>query len=435
MKLTKLMIAAIAVCGASQAMAAGVTRLTGSSASSINVVRGAVTMCTNNGGTATVYKTSSAVNKLDNQFTVKCTTDFDASIPVTANELRVNVAGGSESAITNAAAFPSSTATGFLVPSGSCTALGAGTESLAFLAAGQMFNCGTTLSDTSKSDGGFLDEEGPVFNASYDAGDFIAAGFSQVFGIAVNSTLYNDLQAYQKTAAGGNIVPSTCAAGDTTAACQPSLSRAQVTSLINSSTSNAAKTGGLAYLVAAANQTAGLTNKITYCKRPQSSGTQQGAQIYFLNYSALGALGGKEPVIASGISLSKYAAVENASSSNVKTCLNANAATDGYKFGSLSLENNPVAAGSADTYRFVKLNEVAGSEGTSGATGTATAITGRYDYVFEMSAYCPGGTCADIITGLTTALPVGASSPGIFLTGVESKFGRGGNSYKPYASR
>ena len=430
MKLSKLMIAAIAVCGASQAMAAGVTRLTGSSASSINVVRGAVNMCVANGGSALVYKTSAATNALSNQFTVTCSTDFDAT--VTANELRVNVANGSESAITNAAAYASSTTTGFLVPTGSCTALPAGTEALSFLTAGQMLNCGTTLADTSKPDGGFMDEEGTVFNTSYDAGDFSPAGFSQVFGIAVNATLYNDLQAYQKTAAGGNVVPATCAAGDTTPACQPSLSRAQITSLINASTSNPAKTGGLAYLVGAASQTAGLTNKITYCKRPQSSGTQQGAQLYFLNYDALGSLGGKESVIGN-VTLSKYAAVENASSSNVKSCLNASTAADGYKFGSLSMENNPI--GGTDTYRFVRLNEVAATEGVAGATQTATAIAGRYDYVYELSAYCPAGTCAPIIDGIKANVGAGASSPGIFVTGVESRFGRGGNSNKPYASR
>lgn len=430
MKLSKLMIAAIAVCGASQAMAAGVTRLTGSSAASVNVVRGAVNMCVANGGSALVYKTSSATNSLGNQFTVTCSTDFDASVP--ANELRVNVAGGSESAITNAAAYASSTNTSFLVPTGSCAALGAGTEALSFLTAGQMLNCGTTLADSSKSDGGFLDEEGPIFNTNYDAGDFSPAGFSQVFGIAVNLTLYNDLQAYQKTVAGGSMVPASCAAGDTTPACQPSLSRAQVTSLINAATTNAAKTGGLAYLVGAGSQTAGLTNKITYCKRPQSSGTQQGAQLYFLNYDALGALAGKESVVGT-VSLSKYASVENASSSNVKNCLNANALTDGYKFGSLSMENNPI--GGSDTYRFVRLNEVSASEGVALASQTATAIAGRYDYVFELSAYCPAGTCAPVIDGIKANVPAGSSSPGIFVTGVESKFGRGGNSNKPYASR
>ncbi|MDE2594106.1 MAG: hypothetical protein KGL57_07680 [Burkholderiales bacterium] len=421
MKLTKLMIAAVAVCGVAQAHAAGVTRLTGSSATSVNVVRGLTNLCTTAGGTSTVYKTSSAVNKLDNQFTVTCSTDFSGT---TVNEARVNVGGGSESAVTNAAAYPASTTTKFLVGSGSCTALAAGTESLSFLAAGQMKNCGTTLADTNKSDGGFLDVEGPVFNATkYDPADFQVAGFSQVFGIAVNTTLYNDLQAYQKTAAGGNIVPSTCAAGDTTAACQPSLSRAQLGALMNADNSITAKTQGGKYLVPTS-----AVSKITYCMRPQSSGTQQSAQLYFLGYALNGALGGNELIHNVGAAPSgKYEAVLNNGSSDVKTCLND---ATGYKFGALSLENNPI--GGTDAYRFVRVNEVAAAEGTAGSSQTTTAIAGRYDYVYELSAYCPAGVCADIITALQGAVAPGTSSPGIFLTGVESTFGRNGNSAAPY---
>ncbi|MGE5452815.1 MAG: hypothetical protein ACM3VZ_13365 [Acidobacteriota bacterium] len=424
MKLTKLMIAAVAVCGVAQAHAAGVTRLTGSSASSINVVRGLNNLCTSAGGTTTVYKTSSSTSSLGNQVTVKCSTDFSGT---SLDEARLNVAGGSESAVTNAAAYPASTTTKFLVGSGSCTALGAGTEALSFLAAGQMKNCGTTLADTSKSDGGFLDVEGPVFNASkYDPADFQVAGFSQVFGIAVNSTLYNDLQAFQKTATGGNIVPSTCAAGDATAACQPSLTRAQLGALMNADNSSAAKTQGGKYLIPSS-----TAAKITYCMRPQSSGTQQSAQLYFLGQALNGVLGGAEAVHAVGAAPSgKYEAVLNNGSSDVKACLNDATA---YKFGALSLENNPL--GGTDTYRFVRINEVAGAEGTAGSSQTATAVSGRYDYVYELSAYCPAGVCADILTALQGAVAPGTSSPGIFLTGVESTFGRNGNSAAPYITR
>ncbi|MDO9237142.1 MAG: hypothetical protein Q7U28_14050 [Aquabacterium sp.] len=431
MKLSKLMIAAIAACGVSHVMAAGVTRLTGSSASSVNVVRGAVNLCTTAGGTATVFKTTTATNALGNQFTVQCTADFDQT---TVDELRVNVAGGSETAVLNAALFTGagSAATNFLVPTGSCTALAAGTESLSFLAAGQMKNCGTTLADVGvKSDGGYLDEEGPVFNPAYDSTDFAPSGFSQVFGIAVNKTLYEDLQAYQKTVAGGSIVAAACAVGATTPECQPSVSRAQIASLVNASASNAAKTTGVTFL-APSSSVAGLTNKITYCKRPQTSGTQQAVQLYFLNYDGNGPLGGKEPVVGT-VSLAKYASIENSGSSNVKACVNSTAAADGYRFGAISLENNPI--GGSDTYRFVKLNEVSATEGVAGASNTATAIAGRYDFVYELSAYCPGGTCADILNALGTSITAGASSPGIFLTGIESKYGRGGNSAKGYAVR
>lgn len=434
MKLTKIVIAAIAVCGASQVMAAGVTRLTGSSASSVNVVRGLTNLCTTAGGTSTVYKTSAATNALGNQFTVQCTADFDGT---SANEARVNVAGGSENAVTNAAAFPTSTNTGFLVPTGACTSLAAGTEALSFLAAGQMKNCGATLADSAKSDGGYLDVEGPVFNATkYDPADFQPTGFQQVFGVAVNAKLYNALQRYQQSAAGGSIVAASCslvpvATPDatpvsTTPECQPSISRAQIASLINNDLFNAAKTSGGPYLVPGS-----AITKITYCQRPQTSGTQQSAQLYFLGYAVNGPLGGNEVVVNAGQSLTKYSSILNSSSGNVKDCLNSS--TD-YRFGILSLENNPI--GGADTYRFTKLNEVAATEGVAGASQTSTAIAGRYDFVYELSAYCPLGTCADIITAINGAVTVGSSSAGIFLgNGVESKFGRNGNSAAPYATR
>lgn len=431
MKLSKIVIATIAVCGASQVMAAGVTRLTGSSASSINVVRGLANACTTAGGTITVYKTTTSTSALGNQFSVKCSTavaggtpvDFDAT---SVDEARINVAGGSESAVTNAALFPTSTNTSFLVPTGACTAVAAGTEALSFLAAGQMRSCGTTLADSAKSDGGYLDVEGPVFNATkYDGGEFQPTGFNQVFGIAVNSTLYNALQAYQKTVAGGNIVAAACAAGATTPECQPSISRAQITSLINNDLFNAGKTSGGAYLVPGS-----AVSKITYCQRPQTSGTQQSAQLYFLGSALNGSLGGAEVIVPNNTSLTKYSSILNNGSSDVKTCLNS--ATD-FRFGGLSLENNPL--GGSDTYRFVKLNEVAATEGVAGASQTTTAIAGRYDFVYELSAYCPGGTCADIIATINSAVTAGASSPGIFLgNGVESKFGRNGNSASPVAS-
>jgi len=69
MNLSKLMIGAIAVCGVSQALAAGPVRLTGASASSINVARAAKVLCENAGGTYTLFKIGAATNALGNIFT------------------------------------------------------------------------------------------------------------------------------------------------------------------------------------------------------------------------------------------------------------------------------------------------------------------------------------------------------------------------------
>lgn len=428
MKLTQIVIASAALMGAMQAEAA-VSRLTGASATITNMVRALNNSCTTSGGTFTAYKTTSSTSSLGNQVTAVCTgAAFDtAAAGHGINEVRINVAGGSENAVINAAAG-GNVPVGFLVPTAACTSLGAGTGSLAFLAAGQMKNCGTTLADTSTSDGGVLDVEGPVFNANYAPADFQPVGISQAFGVAVNTTLYNALQAHQKTAAGGNIVPATCAAGDTTAACQPSLSRAQIGALMNNDAFSAAKTAGAAYLVP------GATGQIEYCARPQTSGTQQAAQLYFLGKALTGSLGGFETLMPYGTTTATYKISENSSSGNVRTCLN-NAS--GYKFGVLSLENNPL--GGSDTYRFVRINEVAGAEGTGATdTNTRTAINGRYDFVYESAKFCPAGTCAPILDEITGVLGtmVGNSTPGLFLGfGVESSFGRNGNSAAPYMTR
>jgi hypothetical protein len=427
MKLTQVMFAAAALVAATQAQA-DVARLTGASASLTNVVLALKSACVTAGGTEfKVYNKSSDASKLANIVTATCDADMDGA---GTTEVRINVSGGSENSVINATAGGAVPAP-FLRASdcGSAAVLSA-TSVVAPLSTGiaTLYNCSAANNDTSTSDGGLSDVEGPVFSANYDGGDFQSMGISQVFGVVVNATLYNDLQAHQKTAAGGNIVPATCAAGATTAACQPSLSRAQITSLMNSDVSSDAKTLGGAYLVPGQG-----SKQIEYCARPQTSGTQQSAQLYFLGRALTGALGGAELLATYGTSNPKYAISNNSGSSNVRTCLNN---TTGYKFGVLSAENNPLTG--TDTFRFVRVNEVAAAEGVdANDTNTKTAIAGRYDFVMESVKFCPAGTCHPILDAISTEFGnLGASAtPGLFLTGVESKFGRNGNNAAPYITR
>lgn len=418
MKLNQLALAAVAVFGVTQAFAAN-TYLTGASASSVNVMKAAKNLCS---GTFKLYKTNTTTNSLGNQFTGVCSTDLtDTSF----SQVRMNVAGGSASAVT----ATTGAATTFLAPvEGSCTAI-TGTEALASFT---LFKCpAAQLNDNHLSDGGYLDVEGPIFNSAYAAEDFSLAGFSQAFGVAVNSTLYNALQTAQ-FGAGASCVTNT--ATKYTAACQPNITKAKVTSLISGDTATDAKTKGGQFLVGGTD-----TTKITYCMRPQTSGTQQAAQSYFLNYAATGSNGGKEPVIGQNINLgTKYSSLLNSGSSNVKDCLNDVTGGTGYKVGILSAENNPLNG--TDNFRFVKLNGVAVAQGVDlNDSNTATAITGDYDFVYETTAYCPAGVCPafvqSVIDNITTALPIGSSTAGLFLTGVESKFSRGGASGFPFASR
>ena len=470
MKLNQLALAAVAVFGASQAFAAAPTKyLTGASASSTNVMKAARNLCANNGGTFSLYKVDTNTNKLGNVFTGQCSTGFTGATAYTT--VAMNVAGGSGTAVLNTAAN-TSTATQFLAPVASCSAI-TGTETLAASnfgaftlyvcpsASGQGKVPDSTDTDNQFSDGGFLDVEGNLFPASVidptkynGATDFKLAGFSQAFGVAVNSTLYNALQTAQ--IASGLIANSTCSSDTTikyTAACQPTVSKAQIGSLINADKANFAKTAGGKVLVGGTTD----TTPIVYCERPQTSGTQQGAQLYFLNYGAAGNIaGGVESIINNGAQYPKtptattpFTALINSGSSDVKNCLNlqtagnGGAGTTGYRFGMLSLENNPI--GGSDTYRFVKLDGTAIAQGSSSTdSNTDTAISGLYDYVFETAAFCPAGTCpafvSAILNNTSIALPVGSSTAGLFLgNGVESHYSRGAagvpNSAAPYLTR
>lgn len=428
--------------------------LSGASASSVNVVKALRTLCVANSGTFKVYKQAAATNALGNIFTATCTGgDFDSGV----DQVRVNVAGGSAGAVINSTA----TAVGRVDPAGAtCTALGAGTEALSFLPAGELQNCGTTGVVNQLGDGGYLDVNAAVFvlngvsgfeSVDLD-GDFQPSNFLQSFAVGVSDSLYRTLQAYQ--VAKGRL-PASCATlagstytatGSTTVECQPSVSRAQVGALINS-TNNNAKRAGANFLIGgtatvANDLTGGITispspalkTLITYCRRPNTSGTQASTQLYFLsNPTATGDLGGavavSPPHVTGSASYNSPATVTvtvNSGTGDVRTCLNA----AGYSLGTLSAENNPI--GGSDTYRFVKVNNVSTTAGVAGDSQTAEAIAGNYDFVYQTWKYCPGGTCASILDAIDNALAPGASSPGLFL-GSESKFNRLlGNATAPY---
>ena len=93
----------------------------------------------------------------------------------------------------------------------------------------------------------------------------------------------------------------------------------------------------------------------------------------------------------------------NSGSSDVKGCLNA----AGFAFGMLSAENNPI--GGSDTYRFVKLNGQEFSEGVAGASQTAAAIAGKYDYVFESALFNPTGSA--VLDLINSKVVTGSGTP------------------------
>lgn len=438
MKLTHIALAAVALAVATQAQA--VTRISGATATSNNYVRVLFDKCPSND--VTLYKNSTSTNSLGNNFTVRCNSgNFGTS---GENEARFDVTGGSINSVlyTQQAASngePLASGGKFIAAAGAgCGATAVtGTGVLAFL--GNRIRTGCTIpSTTEKSVGGFTDVEPAVFTAtgvlakSYTAN---AATFSQVFGVGVSQPLYEALQAAQ-----GLTV------GSTTPANQPSISRAKLAALMNNNDFNNAKALGPKFLVPSTTQT-----NITYCRRPQTSGTQAAAQLYFMaNPVATGALGGALTIhgpdadgataeVVQGLDPVTFeptgntlTVAMNSGSSNVRTCLNT---TTGFAFGVLSAENNPI--GSTDTYRFVKISNVSMTGGLSPAAGetqTTTALNGDFDFVFEAALFNPNNNA--LLNLMNEQMLVGAPTAGLFLnslsTAPETACGRGGSSVAPY---
>lgn len=436
MKLTQVVVASLALIAVSQ-QAQAVTRVTGASATAINIVEALSTnnVCPSN--SVLVYKRGTSTSSLGNNFTVRCTSgNFGTS---GENEVQFDVNAGSLSAIiySTAGSAESLAGNGGFLPSttAGCTGV-AGSGSLAFLTGTKLQNCSSSAALTAgKSVGGFLDVEPNLFKAAgLISGSYTvrAATFSQVFGVAVSKDLYEALQGAQGLTVG---------IANSTPANQPTISKAQLASLISNFDFNDAKNLGPKFLVPGTAQT-----NLTYCRRPNTSGTQAGAEAYFLGNPGLtgplaGALAIHDPVnegdadvvVDNGTGNTVTYRV-NATSGNTRTCLDA----AGFAFGFLSAENNPVGT---NNYRFVKLSQADFAEGVAGSSQTATAIKGAYDYVFESVLFNPNASSTvafKVLDLINKSIKSGPTTPGVFLnvnsTTPESQFTRGGNSLAPYTT-
>ncbi|TAK82224.1 MAG: hypothetical protein EPO12_07075 [Aquabacterium sp.] len=481
MKLSRIALAAAALAATGSAFAvvgapaSDILHITGSSATGINVAKSLSLLCDAAAGapnSLTIYKQTTTTDTLGNVWTADCAVKFVAQSTTAGaakvySQVRVNTAG-SASAITAI-----TTATTFVDPAaitGSNNIAAAG--SLGFLSTlGQLKSVTAgTVSET--SDGGFLDVEPAMFTAIGNtiavpvASQLQATKYLQTFGIAVSSQLYNALQAYQvakgqlsaacATASAngvdgnGNPITLYTATGDTTPACQPSISRAQVAAYL-STANNLAKKAGVNFLfgstaAAVANDlpsTAQISpspaagTKIAYVRRNNSSGTYVGSIEYFLNNpiggtttvgGSLAATGSNTTGTTTNVSL--LAAYTATGSGDVVSVLNdpvtkptAAPLNTAYAFAPLSAENNPI--GTSDAYRFVKLNNNYIADGVAGAGQTAEAQAGRYDYVYELVKYGASTATLGALNAIENALAAGQSSPGLFLT-TESSFSRGG---------
>lgn len=216
------------------------------------------------------------------------------------------------------------------------------------------------------------------------------AGFGVVFGISVGDDVYQALQTTQNLIAADGVTRCDALAvkdfaiGST---CQPSLSKAEVTAIFSGAINN---WSGLNSGLANASTGAGplVYGDMAVCRRVVGSGTQAGANAYFLeNPCRTGANGGKRDFVTAAATNAGagYFVVEGQGSGNVITCHN-----DAYSYntsattsipgllgptGSIGIQGLEKSPGASDHWHYVRINGVAPT--------IDNYLNGKYDYAFE----------------------------------------------------
>lgn len=261
----------------------------------------------------------------------------------------------------------------------------------------------------------------------------------QGFGVAVNPNMYLALQ--EQNIADGRL-PSTCTAGDVTAACQPTISSSEYASL-------AAVAGGpkdAASLLPLAT----TTGDLTLCRRVDTSGTQASSNLFFLNNvcGSKGYFGSETPAKNADYGSAPFTVVDNSETDNVKACLND---ATGLRMGVISLENDPATdvANTINTvapgiYKFVKIDGVSPNytaAGVADAKQKANTRNGSYKFAVESYALYKGSAVEKAVAKqIADSLKSSISDlRGVLsLTGTGSTsalYTRGGNNCAPLMQR
>lgn len=248
---------------------------------------------------------------------------------------------------------------------------------------GTAYTC--TQTEARRSNGGLSDVEKALFAdvlaanapAGVDLNTIVStpALAAQSFGIAASLPLWKAMQTAQGI---------TCAAGDYSAACTPSISRTEYSTLV--AQTNAFLLGdyyGWEVVDLGAYDTsihagAGSTEDVIICRRPVTSGTQASSNAYFLGKNCTAA--GKEP--SNDLNdTGRYEVIENSGTSDVKNCLadgQSAAAGRQFRIGVVSAENVPSAS---DNWQWLKLDGVAVHGDTA---QRANSVEMEYGFVIEM---------------------------------------------------
>ena len=211
-----------------------------------------------------------------------------------------------------------------------------------------------------------------------------------IFGILVTENLYRELQIAQKVPGVTPISPM-----DWTPASQPSMKKTEVASILKGDLQNWLDVNK------AWTSTGATTGAMAVCRRTPGSGTQAGANAYFMeNMCRTASLRpGSLSMVTSGFSFPGYQVVENSATGNLLTCMNSaftatnfgtadflGTSHDAIGFAGIDiLGGNPVrpvhTGATPDHFDFVKLDGVAPT--------VANAISGDYTFWYENTLQWP----------------------------------------------
>jgi hypothetical protein len=214
-------------------------------------------------------------------------------------------------------------------------------------------------------------------------------GVAQTFGVAVSNELYAKMFDFQKSAGGATIakpIPNSCTVAATSSLeCIPTISKGQMATIMAANEFNAANTLGAEFLIGSD----GAGKNLEYNRRVDTSGTQAAAQVYFLGTTCSSnplTIVAQPPVGTSAPAAegSKVIVWAHNATGDVRNRLNVagTALAPNYGIGIMSGEN--VNSGS---WKWLRVQGAPIGENaipsTPGVTNRDSVKNGSYDFYFE----------------------------------------------------
>jgi len=420
MKLSPIVLAVVALSAATSSFAAPdanrIAISSGASATKGNLATALNALCTENSGVMTEFPSGSNISTYvcantavtggsGGTYVSKANADFKTFKGTNFVELRLNVAGGSFTAVCALNGWTADTA---------CSTVNAGGLPDSYRDPATNTNVlpvNTGVPATSNVIvGGLLDVAPDTWASDVTNGLSIpateATGVAQTFGVAVSPLLYTAMFNEQLSAGGATVakpIPSSCTVADTAKLeCVPTISKGQMATIMANNEFNAAYQNGAGFLGGSALN--GV--ELEYNRRASTSGTQAAAQAYFLglqcNSTPIAIV--DAPAVGSSNVIEKIRVFAHAGTGDVRTRL---AAAGVYGIGIMSGENNGTS-----TWRWLRVQGAPMGENAApgaGVTNRASVINGSYDFYFE-SKVAPGtaaGSSAfwSAVTGKLNTLP------------------------------